>query len=114
MPNFYSNLDVYSCMSILEGVNNSILEAGAMGIPVISTRCGASKEIIVDGYNGFLVERTKNDLENKLIFLRDNLEKRKEMGKKGREMVERNWTWEKNIPSWDLFFQKALSLIKLN
>jgi glycosyltransferase involved in cell wall biosynthesis len=51
-------------------------------------------------------------IKDAVIFLRDNPKERLEMGRKGRELVLRDWTWEKNIPSWYLFFEKALSLVR--
>ena len=40
-----------------EGVSNSLMEALAMGIPVIATDCpiGGSRTCIKDGYNGLLI-----------------------------------------------------------
>src|SRR3989344_9222738 len=43
--------------SILEGISISILEAMASGNIVIATRVGGNREIIKDGYNGFLIEK---------------------------------------------------------
>jgi len=44
MPLFYNGVDIHVCMSLSEGLNNPIIEAGAMGVPVISTRSGAAME----------------------------------------------------------------------
>ena len=41
--------------SVEEGIANVVLEAMALGIPVISTNCGGMAEVIEDGVNGFLV-----------------------------------------------------------
>ena len=42
-----------------EGMSNSLMEALAMGVPVVCTRCqgGGAEELIVDGVNGLLVDR---------------------------------------------------------
>lgn len=37
-----------------EGISMAILEAQAMGIPVLTTDIGGNREIIADGYNGYL------------------------------------------------------------
>ncbi len=41
--------------SVEEGIANVVLEAMALGVPVISTDCGGMAEVIRDGSNGFLV-----------------------------------------------------------
>lgn len=41
--------------SDFEGLSNALLEAMMMGLPVISTACSGSDEIICDGENGMLV-----------------------------------------------------------
>lgn len=39
-----------------EGVPNSVMEAMAHGMPVVATDGGALREIVTDGFNGYLVE----------------------------------------------------------
>ena len=50
-----SESDILLLSSVEEGVPNVILEAMALGTVVVSTDCGAVREIITDGENGFLV-----------------------------------------------------------
>ena len=45
--------------SIYEGTPMSVLEAQAMGIPVISTPVDGLKKIIRNDYNGFLSDKDK-------------------------------------------------------
>jgi glycosyltransferase involved in cell wall biosynthesis len=109
MPGFYNKLDAYVCMSQSEGLHNPTLEAGAMGLPVVSTRCGAAEQIIEDGVNGFLIDRNEGALIEALRYLKDNPEKCTEMGENMYNTIMENWTWEikandfKNM--FDLFFE---------
>ena len=49
-----------------------------------------------DGETGFLIEKNNPDeLFEKLSTLLNNLEKAKEMGKKGKEFVKINFNWDK-------------------
>ena len=50
-------VDVVVVSSVNEGLNLTILEAGALGIPVVATRAGGVPEAVRDGETGFLVPR---------------------------------------------------------
>ena len=104
MPEFYNKVDAHVCMSRHEGLSNPIMEAGAMGVPVISTKCGASEEMIVDKENGLLIDRTEEALKEALAFMRDNKEKRLEMGQKFYEEIMKNWTWKSRIDGFRKMF----------
>ena len=63
--------DIFVLPSLNEGMSNSILEAIACGLPVITTNTGGSEEL-VNG-NGFIVKKASPDqLRDKLLeFLQD-------------------------------------------
>jgi len=50
--------DVFVLPSMNEGMSNSVLEAMACGLPIITTDVGGSAELISD--NGFIVEKTSS------------------------------------------------------
>ena len=47
--------DLFLLPSLEEGISNAVLEAMALGVPVISTDCGGMGEVIRNGDNGYLV-----------------------------------------------------------
>ena len=51
----YAEADCFVMPSYREGFPNTVLEAGAMGLPSIVTDINGSREIIVDGKNGLIV-----------------------------------------------------------
>ncbi|WP_211829154.1 glycosyltransferase family 4 protein [Kistimonas asteriae] len=76
-----------------EGVPKSLLEAGAMGKPIVTTDNVGCRETVDDGVNGFLCQpRDTVDLAEKMekIILMSHQE-RLAMGKKSREKIEREF-----------------------
>ena len=86
---YLENASVYVLPSYREGTPRSVLEAMAMGRPVVTTDAPGCRETVVDGVNGFLVpvrdsEALAAAMEN---FCRDqNIIAT--MGRKGREIAE--------------------------
>jgi glycosyltransferase involved in cell wall biosynthesis len=67
----------------------SILEAFALGKPVIASNIGGMPETVVDGETGLLFEPGEvNDLAAKLEYLLANPEAGSQMGRNARKMVE--------------------------
>ena len=57
MPEIYAVADVLVAPTYRESFGNTILEASASGVPVITTDEGGQTEIVADGRTGFLVPR---------------------------------------------------------
>ena len=79
--------------SYREGTPRSLLEAAAMGKPIVATNVVGCKEVVVDGANGLLCE-AKNALDlaskmKEMFFFSDG--ERKVMGEKGRLKMEQEF-----------------------
>ncbi|RZJ75333.1 MAG: glycosyltransferase, partial [Flavobacterium sp.] len=55
IPELISSFDVYALSSLWEGLPLALLEALAIGKPIVATRVGGNPEIVEDGENGFIV-----------------------------------------------------------
>lgn len=53
---FYQEASVFLATSSLEGMPNTVMEAMACGLPVVTTRVGGVAELIQHGRNGYLTE----------------------------------------------------------
>lgn len=74
----------------MEGLPKSLIEADAIGRPVITSNSVGCKDTVVDGYNGFLIEPKDVDaLTDKLDLLLGDKELRVKMGKASREYAEK-------------------------
>lgn len=65
-----------------EGMANTLLEAGAMGRPLITTRISGCRETVEDGITGYLCERKNKEDLYKVVkkFIELSFEIRKDMG----------------------------------
>ncbi len=52
--------DLYAMASVHEGLPLALLEAMALGCPVVATRVGGVGAVVVEGENGFIVERARS------------------------------------------------------
>ncbi len=108
MPQFYNEIDVYLCASSSEGFSLSVLEASACGRPVISTRVGGSEELIIEGVNGFLVDRDVQAIREKIEYFLARRDKVREMGAANRKIAAEKWSWERRAPAWLSFIKSHL------
>ena len=73
----------------MEGLPKSLIEADAIGRPIITSNSVGCKETLVDGYNGFLIQPKDVDaLTEKLDLLLSDKELRIKMGKNARQYAE--------------------------
>jgi len=80
--------DVFVLPSVIEGMSNALLEAMAVGRPVVATDVGGNPEVVVDGETGFLVPPADpHHLATTLTKLLQAPEMAVEMGAAGRRRV---------------------------
>lgn len=58
--NCYRRADVFCFLSYTEGMPNAVLEAMALGLPVVSSNAGGLADILRDGETGFIVPFRKD------------------------------------------------------
>jgi N,N'-diacetylbacillosaminyl-diphospho-undecaprenol alpha-1,3-N-acetylgalactosaminyltransferase len=84
--------DVVVLPSYREGTPRALLEAAAMGKPVITTDTVGCREVVDGGVNGLLVPvKDVKALAQAMVCLINNPDMRKRMGKAGREKMEREF-----------------------
>lgn len=85
----YEAMDVFALSSLREGLPNVLLEAMAMGVPVVATRIAGVPRLIHDGQNGLLVESGSLDsLELALAHLLRNPSLRANLCLSARRTIE--------------------------
>ena len=104
--NIYHKASVYLCASEAEGTPNPALEAMACGLPVISTHVGNMVEMIVDGYNGYLVERDIRSFVQGLKRLKKL--NQQELCANARWVIENGWLWKEQVRKYEAMFERLI------
>jgi glycosyltransferase involved in cell wall biosynthesis len=87
--NIYAGFDIFLLSSRREGLPNSLLEAMAMGRPVVTTDVAGAKELVIEGETGFILPQADvHGLASAMIALADNEQLRLRVGQAGRKRVE--------------------------
>ena len=77
----------------MEGLPKSLIEANAIGRPIITCNSVGCKETVIDGYNGYLIPTKNVDaLVEKLDGLLNDASLRQEMGCNARKFAEENFS----------------------
>jgi len=88
----YPLMDIFVLPSYREGVGISVLEALAMERPVIATNVGGIPDSVEHLKTGILIPSKNTDkLIKSLIFILNNLDQAKKLGKEGRRKIIREF-----------------------
>jgi glycosyltransferase involved in cell wall biosynthesis len=87
--------DVFLLNSVYEGLPHIVLEAYAVGLPVVATSAGGTKEVVEDGVNGLILPPGRKDLLAAAIdriLSEPNL--RASLVEGGRRTLQERFQWE--------------------
>ena len=112
MPMAYKNADIVLIPSVSsEGTSLSLLEAMACGKPVVAGLTGGLTDLILDGYNGLLIQPARENLKLAVTDLIEHPEKRIRMGRHAYDVAqafskkiwEQRWTavFQRQFPKFD-------------
>ena len=107
---YLNGFDIFILPSIKEGFPYSILEAMAAQLPIITTPVGGIPEVIENNVNGILVQpKNSHELALKILYLINNPAIGREMARKAREKVEKEFSLEKMIKETKKVYQSFLN-----
>lgn len=96
---FIKKCDCFVLPSYHEGMANTLLECGAMGRPLITSRIHGCMEAVRDGENGYMVDvKDVKGLEEKMVeFIELSYAQKKQMGEMSRKVMEKRFDKEKVV-----------------
>lgn len=110
VPRVLKAMDVFCLPSLWEGLPIGVLEAMAMGKPVVATPVGGTPELVEEGVNGYLVpEKNPIELAKKLSLLVNDAQKRTAFGLASRNKIEKDYTVARTVEEVSKVYQ---SLVK--
>ena len=104
-----SETDVIAMPIEHEGSSNAILEAMALGKPVVAVRSGSNAELVVDGVTGTLVEPDDPpQLAGAILELLGDAERRRAFGVAARARVERDFDIRRCARRYEALYAEVL------
>ncbi len=102
--------DIFLHSAVSEGFCNAVMEAQAMGLPVVCTDAGGLPENVVDGVTGFVVpRRDPHALADKLALLARDPELRQRLGCAGRQRVLERFRLEDQLAKFEALYRQVLA-----
>lgn len=103
--------DVFCLPSYREGFGMSVVEASALGLPVICSDAYGLAETMIDDITGLRCKTADVDtLHEAMQVLYDHPDMRQQMGKSGRSRVLELFTGEKIVAEWVRYYKRLLTI----
>jgi glycosyltransferase involved in cell wall biosynthesis len=109
LPSFYQKADIF----VLPSINKSeafgivLLEAMASGVPVITTNLPGVRSVLKNSKQGFIVQPNDADaLADKISKLLNDEKLARRMGRAGRILIEKKYTWEEAGKNLDYIYHR--------
>lgn len=111
LQSVYSAFDIFMLSSRREGLPNSLLEAMAMGLPVVTTDVAGAKELVANGQTGFVLPQgDASGLGRALLALVEDSQLHQRMGEEGRKRVEREFSFGNRMRLIEDFYTEVLGI----
>ena len=111
IPGIMRGLDCFVLPSLAEGVSNTILEAMSSGLPVIATDVGGNAELVSAGVTGYIIPAANPEaMAEKIVFLANQRDIAHDMGRAGRDLVERKFSMNAMVAAYQGLYDKLLRL----
>ena len=106
----YSNIDVLVQSSQSEGFGRTLIEAMAMGVPVVAAKAGGTEEIVKDNLTGFLFPpEDQNALADLILNIMDNPDAGRKIAANARKWIAGNFSIEKHFQAIEKIYRMILT-----
>ncbi len=107
---YYKLFTIKILASTTEGLSQSLLEAMAMGVPVIATAAAGNLDLINDGENGlFFEDADVKELAKKIELLLGDESLRNKLVEKGKTTALEDFNIRNTVNNYEQFFQELIN-----
>lgn len=107
MVDYYSEIDVLICASLMEGTPNPVLEAMAAGVAIVSTDVGVVREALGTQQQDFiLAERSVDAMVKALRKLAEDRSLLADLKAENLASIQK-WDWSQKTDAWPTFWDIA-------
>ena len=107
VPRILAASDIALLCSHQEGFSNAVLEAMAAGLPMVVTDVGGNAEAVLDGVTGYVVPSHNPPLLAKSILKLALDAQRSEMGQRGRQRVEQEFSLTACVDAYEALYKEV-------
>lgn len=101
--------DIFVNLSYSEGFGITVLEAGAVGVPVVATKVGGVPELIKDYETGISIKPGDYDhLYKAIVELMDDSSLREKMGNNIAIEIKTNYGWDTTVNKYERLFERSI------
>jgi len=94
VADYYNNAAIFCLPTLREPFGIVFVEAMRYKLPVLSSNIGSIPDMVVNNYNGFLIDNSVEEYTDKICMLLDNPALGKEWGENGFKYGQSKFTWE--------------------
>ena len=109
VPRLMEAMDLVTLPSLTEACSMAIIEAMALGKPVVATRAGGNLELVSEGVTGLLVEREPTALANAIAGLLNDPTRRASMSESARQRASDTFSALAMARKMESFYHQVLT-----
>ncbi len=109
LPAYYRNAELFILASRYEPFGLTVMEAMACGTTPIVSSVAGSREVIIDGLNGFIVDtHDRKTLAALIIKLLKNKKLRKKVAENAAFTIKEHYSWEKIAEKFITLYKRVI------
>jgi len=105
IPYYLNSFKLLVIPSLTEGLPNILVESMACGTPVLATPVGAVRDVIIDGYTGFIMKDNSPDCVARNVIRCLDYEDLESVSRNARAYVEEEFANETILKMWQEMFR---------